>query len=191
MIQKVIGVSTGSAFVYIMVSKFGHVGIYDDKFRLQRKYDVDIDTDPNADLDVAASDPGWITDGLWMDNSKHAVYATSLRTMHFYDASASVHYEEYRAFGFRSIPTCVDYSFEDEGGDGENDGHEASSSSSSSESMLLFGDDAGGVTCVTFHQPLNSLFNKDEVDSVQCLFWPDMAKHAEYATIDYSPAAHG
>ena len=36
-----------------------------------------------------------------MDNSKHAVYTTSLRTMHFYDASASVHYEEYRAFGFR------------------------------------------------------------------------------------------
>ena len=129
MIQKVIGVSTGSAFVYIMVSKFGHVGIYDDKFRLQRKYDVDIDTDPNADLDVAASDPGWITDGLWMDNSKHAVYATSLRTMHFYDASASVHYEEYRAFGFRSIPTCVDYSFEEEGEDGE-DGGESSSSSS-------------------------------------------------------------
>ena len=58
------------------------------------------------------------------------------------------------------------------------------------ESLLLFGDDAGGVTCVTFHQPLNSLFSKDEVDSVQCLFWPDMAKHAEYATISYSPAAH-
>ena len=93
--------------------------VVDDKFRLQRKYDVDIDTDPNADLDVAASDPGWITDGLWMDNSKHAVYATSLRTMHFYDASASVHYEEYRAFGFRSIPTCVDYSFDDEDGGGE------------------------------------------------------------------------
>jgi len=37
------------------------------------RYEVDIDTDPNADLDVAASDPGWITDGLWMDNSKHAV----------------------------------------------------------------------------------------------------------------------
>jgi hypothetical protein len=37
-----------------------------------------------------------------MDNSKHAIYTTSLRTMHFYDASASVHYEEYRAFGFRS-----------------------------------------------------------------------------------------
>ena len=43
-----------------------------------------------------------VTDGLWMDNSKHAIYTTSLRTMHFYDASASVHYEEYRAFGFRS-----------------------------------------------------------------------------------------
>ena len=88
----------------------------------------------------------------------------------------------YRAFGFRSIPTCVDYSFDDDD-DEDDDG-------SSSESMLLFGDDAGGVTCVTFHQPLNSLFNKDEVDSVQCLFWPDMAKHAEYATIAYSPAAH-
>ena len=84
--------------------------------RLQRKYEVDIDTDPNADLDVAASDPGWITDGLWMDNSKHAVYATSLRTMHFYDASASVHYEVlYRVQGSQgfedknlgSSPICL------------------------------------------------------------------------------------
>ena len=98
---------------------------------------------------MAASDPGWVTDGLWMDNSKHAVYATSLRTMHFFDASASVHYEEYRAFGFKSIPTCVDYSFRAERPEGE--------------SMLLFGDDAGGLTSVTFHQPLNSLFAKDEV----------------------------
>jgi hypothetical protein len=37
LIHKVIGVSTGSSFVYIMVSKFGHVGIYDDKLRLQRR----------------------------------------------------------------------------------------------------------------------------------------------------------
>ena len=50
---------------------------------------------------MAASDPGWITDAIWLDNSKHAVYSTSLRTMHFFDASASVHYEEYRAFGFK------------------------------------------------------------------------------------------
>ncbi len=49
--QKVIGVATGAGtHVYIVVSKFGKVGIYDDKFRLQRRYDVDIDTDPNADL---------------------------------------------------------------------------------------------------------------------------------------------
>lgn len=175
-IAKIIGVSSGTTYVYIVISKYGHVGIYDEKFRLQRKYDIDIDTDPNSDFDVAASDPGWVTDGLWMDNSKHAVYTTSLRTMHFYDASASVHYEEYRAFGFRSIPTCVDYSFNKE--DPEN------------EALLLFGDAAGGLSIVHFSQPLNSLFDKDEVDNVQCLFWPDMEKHAEFARIDYFPKLH-
>lgn len=128
-IAKIIGVSSGPTYVYIMVSKYGLVGIYDEKFRLQRQYEIDIDTDPDSDFDVAASDPGWVTDGLWMDNSKHAVYTTSLRTMHFYDASASVHYEEYRAFGFRSIPTCIDYSFDEEAPD--------------EESLLLFGDAAG------------------------------------------------
>ena len=51
------------------------------------------------------------------------------------------------------------------------------------ESLLVFGDDAGGTCFVTFHQPLNSLFAKDEVDNVQCLFWPDMQKHAEFADI--------
>ena len=40
--------------------RFGHVGIYDEKFRLQRSYDIDIDTDPYADYDVAKSDPGWV-----------------------------------------------------------------------------------------------------------------------------------
>ena len=56
-----IGVSSGTTYVYIIVSKFGHVGIYDEKFRLQRKYDIDIDTDPDSDFDVAASDPGWVS----------------------------------------------------------------------------------------------------------------------------------
>jgi len=175
-IQKVIGVATSTTYVYIVVSKFGKVGIYDDKFRLQRRYEVDIDTDPDADLDVAASDPGWITDGLWMDNSKHAVYVTSLRTVHFYDASASVHFEEYRAFGLRSIPTCVDYHFDMNDPEGE--------------SHFFFGDDGGGVSVILFRQPVNSLFAKDEVDSVQTVFWADMAKHAEFAVVRYTPAVH-
>ena len=38
-IVKIISVTTGTSFVYIITSKFGHVGIYDDKLRLQRKYD--------------------------------------------------------------------------------------------------------------------------------------------------------
>ena len=78
-IVKIISVSTGTSYVYIITSKFGHVGIYDDKLRLQRRYEIDIDTDPDSDLDVAASDPGWITDAVWMDNSKHMVYTSSLR----------------------------------------------------------------------------------------------------------------
>ena len=80
-IVKIISVSTGTSYVYIITSKFGHVGIYDDKLRLQRKYEIDIDTDPDSDLDVAASDPGWITDSVWMDNSKHMVYTSSLRLL--------------------------------------------------------------------------------------------------------------
>ena len=75
-----------------------------------------------------------------------------------------------------SIPTCIDYSFDEEAPD--------------EESLLLFGDAAGGMTIVHFLQPLNSLFEKDEVDSVQCLFWPDMVKHEEFARIDYFPSLH-
>ena len=96
-IVKIIPVSTGTSYVFIITSKYGHVGIYDDKLRVQRRcgkntgvgnirilydccrYEIDIDTDPDSDLDVAASDPGWITDAVWMDNSKHMVYTSSLR----------------------------------------------------------------------------------------------------------------
>ena len=75
-----------------------------------------------------------------------------------------------------SIPTCIDYSFPDDAPE--------------EEGLLLFGDAAGGLTIVNFLQPLNSLFEKDEVDSVQCLFWPDMDKHRDYAKIDYLPNLH-
>ena len=78
-VVKITPVSSGSSFVYIIISKFGNVGIYDDKLRLQRRYQIDIDTDPDSDLDVGASDPGWITDAIWMENSKHMVYTSSLR----------------------------------------------------------------------------------------------------------------
>ena len=177
--------------MYIITSKFGHVGIYDDKLRLQRKYEIDIDTDPDSDLDVAASDPGWITDAVWMDNSKHMVYTSSLRlaslccnvlmiifplysrTIHFFDASASVHYEEYRGFGLKNIPLCVDYWFDPKDPDGE--------------SLLMFGDDGGSLTIIRFSQPPNSLFKKDEVDSVQTLFWSNMDKHSEFAQVQYNP----
>ena len=79
-------------------------------------------------------------------------------------------------FSIFSIPTCIDYSFPDDAPE--------------EEGLLLFGDAAGGLTIVNFLQPLNSLFEKDEVDSVQCLFWPDMDKHREYAKIDYLPNLH-
>ena len=36
-----------------------------------------------------------------------------------------------------------------------------------------------------FSQPPNSLFKKDEVDSVQTIFWQRMDLHAEFATIQY------
>ena len=175
-IVKIIPVSTGTSYVFIITSKYGHVGIYDDKLRVQRRYEIDIDTDPDSDLDVAASDPGWITDAVWMDNSKHMVYTSSLRTIHFFDASASVHYEEYRGFGLRNIPLCIDYWFNPKDEDGE--------------SLLMFGDDGGSLTIIRFSQPPNSLFKKDEVDSVQTLFWSSMEKHSEFATVQYNHALH-
>ena len=55
---------------------------------------------------------------------------------------------------FRSIPTCVDYYFDPDDPEGE--------------SLLAFGDDAGGVTLVTFHQPVNSLFAKGKLNIWKC-----------------------
>ena len=50
----------------------------------------------------------------------------------------------------------------------------------------MFGDDGGSLTIIRFSQPPNSLFKKDEVDSVQTLFWSNMDKHAEYAEVQYN-----
>ena len=94
------------------------------------------------------------------------------RTIHFFDASASVHYEEYRGFGLKNIPLCIDYWFDPKDPDGE--------------SLLMFGDDGGSLTIIRFSQPPNSLFKKDEVDSVQTLFWSNMDKHSEFALVQYN-----
>ena len=54
----------------------------------------------------------------------------------------------------------------------------------------MFGDDGGSLTIIRFSQPPNSLFKKDEVDSVQTLFWSNMEKHAEFATVQYNQGLH-
>ena len=69
------------------------------------------------------------------------------RTIHFFDASASVHYEEYRGFGLKNIPLCIDYWFDPRDPDGE--------------SLLMFGDDGGSLTIIRFSQPPNSLFRQE------------------------------
>ena len=50
----------------------------------------------------------------------------------------------------------------------------------------MFGDDGGSLTIIRFSQPPNSLFKKDEVDNVQTLFWSNMEKHSEFATVQYN-----
>ena len=62
------------------------------------------------------------------------------------------------------IPTCIDHSFDP--------------NNPEMDTLLMFGDEAGGLTIVHFLQPLNSLFDKDEVNNVQCLFWPDVVGSA-------------
>jgi len=37
-ISKIIGVASGTTYVYIVVTKYGHVGIYDEKFRYKIFY---------------------------------------------------------------------------------------------------------------------------------------------------------
>ena len=44
------------------------------------------------------------------------------------------------------------------------------------------------IIIIRFSQPPNSLFKKDEVDNVQTLFWSNMEKHAEFATVHYKQA---
>ena len=105
---------------------------------------------------------------LQKTDKNHVIY----RTIHFFDASASVHYEEYRGFGLKNIPLCIDYWFDPKDPDGE--------------SLLMFGDDGGSLTIIRFSQPPNSLFKKDEVDSVQTLFWSNMDKHSEFALVQYN-----
>jgi hypothetical protein len=57
------------------------------------------------------------------------------RTIHFFDASASVHYEEYRGFGLKNIPVCMEFWHEAACPDGP--------------ALLMFGDDGGGLTVIT------------------------------------------
>lgn len=72
----------------------------------------------------------------------------------------------------KNIPLCIDYWFDPKDPDGE--------------SLLMFGDDGGSLTIIRFSQPPNSLFKKDEVDSVQTLFWSNMDKHSEFALVQYN-----
>ena len=77
--------------------------------------------------------------------------------LHFYDASATVHLDEFKLYALPHPPTCLCYLPSD-------DNHP--------ESMLMFGDSRGGIGILRFQQPDSGLFAKCDTEGVTCVSWP-------------------
>ncbi|KAF0312589.1 hypothetical protein FJT64_016668 [Amphibalanus amphitrite] len=94
-------VVTEPVHTYLSVTASGAVAMYDAQLEFQRGYQLPLGA--TGARSAGSSPCVRVTDAAHMANSMHFVFSTSDRSLHFYDASATVHLPEYQVCTSRYI----------------------------------------------------------------------------------------
>lgn len=145
-------IETEKYFCYVVLSKFGRVGLYDGKFNFLTSYYV---TMAREDLARKESEKRrrnrWITDAVFLTDSLAFVVTSSARTVTVYDASGLNHVALFLVLGLPNVIHTLDYC--------------------SSTNQLFMGDDNGEVTCLKFCQAKTELLRAKQSDRLSIYFW--------------------
>ncbi|XP_043200255.1 uncharacterized protein LOC122369524 [Amphibalanus amphitrite] len=160
-------VVTEPVHTYLSVTVTGAVAMYDAQLEFQRGYQLPLGA--TGARSAGSSPCVRVTDAAHMANSMHFVFSTSDRSLHFYDASATVHLPEYQLTGLPDAVTCMVAHH-------DSDREEA-------PSLLILGDDGGDIYILRFLRPTSSLFKKLVIDRKQVMVWQEMSEHSGHVQL--------
>lgn len=91
-----IGIETEEFFCYAVVSRLGHVGVYDGRLNLLRSYVLPLSRCPDDPTTVARTTVRqrrnvWINDATYMPDAQFVTVAASDGSVHFVDTVCLVH----------------------------------------------------------------------------------------------------
>ncbi|XP_046672807.1 uncharacterized protein LOC124362399 isoform X2 [Homalodisca vitripennis] len=173
-IVRVVPVETPSSFCYVMVSKYGRVGIYDWGMSLLEQYEIKL----GAQVPTQAGEvrrTTWVTDAVYLPDATMLLVSASDRSLHVFSTTGLVHVPTYHISGLPNTPTCLHYTI---------------GATTEDPSMLLVGDDHGSITTIQFHQPQYSLFKRTSSDRMDTYFWKELENQADWVTISTEHGVH-
>uniref|UniRef100_A0A1B6DJC6 Uncharacterized protein n=2 Tax=Clastoptera arizonana TaxID=38151 RepID=A0A1B6DJC6_9HEMI len=169
-IIRIVPLETQTSFCYVMVSKYGHIGIYDWKMTLLEQYEVKL-----CAQDGNRRRTTWLTDAVYLPDAATLLLSASDRSLHFFSATGLVHVPIFYVSGLQNVPICLNYTL---------------GPMTDDPSTLLIGDDHGGITTMKFHQPQFCLFRRNSTDKMDKYFWKELKKQAEWVTFNVECRVH-
>ncbi|KAF5305106.1 hypothetical protein FQA39_LY09368 [Lamprigera yunnana] len=149
-IVKIVLIETEKYFCYAIVSKYGHVGLYDGKMNFLTSYQMVM---TREDLvrkeDERRRRNRWVMDAIFVKDILMLIITTSTRSIAFYDASGLTHVPMWLILGVPSIIQCFSYNF----------------------GALFMGDEKGQLFSLNFLQPNNGLFRKKHNNKLSVFYW--------------------
>ncbi|KAB0803585.1 hypothetical protein PPYR_00555 [Photinus pyralis] len=174
-VSKIVLIETEKYFCYAIISKYGHVGLYDGNMNFQTSYHMIM---AREDIDRKEKERRrrnrWVTDALFLKDALLLLIASSARSVTIYDASGLTHVALWLILGLPNIVQCLAYHFHLVNG----------------KLTLYMGDDSGQLLSVEFLQPKNGLLRKKHSDKLSFFYWIQLYNEKEFVTISHLGRPH-
>ncbi|XP_064637087.1 WD repeat-containing protein on Y chromosome-like isoform X2 [Lineus longissimus] len=162
---------------YVSLSKEGAICVWDaNHLYLMSNYTmVQDDEDP---MGKKRRFKMWVTDAVFMPNCHKLAIATTSRDIRFYETATGNFFEEFHLYALPDVPNCLDYWYDTKNPNGD--------------SFLMWGDDCGAISLITFFRPVSQLFETPfmETHGTLKIFVKDIHKHAKCMLYEYVPDVH-
>ncbi|KAH9494635.1 hypothetical protein Btru_019804 [Bulinus truncatus] len=170
-------VAVQSPVRYVTISKEGAMSVWQPNMAMEKHYTIsDLEDEQGSQKRRFKM---WVTDAVYMPNCQKIAIASTSRDIRFYDVSSSRTLRNIICLMFfillysaamADVPYCFDYYFNPK--------------QPNSESLLAFGVDTGSIHVLTFHKPVNQLFeNPFKNDGgVQKIFMQDVSNHSQWVS---------
>ncbi|KAK4884116.1 hypothetical protein RN001_000387 [Aquatica leii] len=167
-IAKMVLIETEKYFCYAILSKYGHVGLYDGNMNFLTSYRMIMTREDIARKEEERRRRNrWVTDAIFAKDILMLFVATSTRSIAIYDVSGLTHVPLWLILGIPNIIEKLAWF-----SDYANKHH-----------ILFMGDEKGQLTSITFLRFNNELMRKKHNDKLNFYYWIQLHVEKDFVLI--------